>query len=217
MQQFQRSFDAFGREHTMRATVLPNDDPVASGSTVILPMYKPAEFLGFPMIKATVKSDHVGFGSMFGWVQFVECTSNGNNSSDTTTTDGTADGAPTGDGRDIQNSGSNEGWQLDTVPLFEDMDSPFIYFGSDPTLFDAPVRVGVDDLKWRAQSYLTNIADSVITKEVAPILGFTWGFDVKDGIKTIVKLEELDLKASWNDRLSGLRGKFANWTFKAAQ
>lgn len=205
MQLLERSFEAFGHRVMIRASVMPNTDPVAFGSTIIFPQYKPEDFLGYPVIKATVHSDHAGYGSMFGWIQFVESTSNAH--------DTTNDHGPT----DTQEGCADLDWQLDAIPLFQDLNTPFIYFGSDPTLFDAPARVGKDEVKWRAQSYLTHVSDAVITRQVTPVLGFTWGFDVENGAKCVAPLEELDLKTSWNERLDALRRSHANWTFKAAE
>lgn len=92
----------------LRATLMPNTDPIASGSAIIFPQYKPEDFLGYPVISATVHSEHRSYGSMYGWIQFVKCTSNGTTLSD--------DSEPTG----VQDGCSDSDWQLDTVPLFGD-------------------------------------------------------------------------------------------------
>ncbi|KAJ5517833.1 hypothetical protein N7453_000255 [Penicillium expansum] len=206
IQLFERPFEAYsGRHGIMRATLMPNTDPIASGSTIILPQYKLEDFLGYPVIRATVHSDHVGYGSMYGWIQFVKCTSNDEVPSH--------DREPTG----VQDGCSDLDWQLDLAPIFQDSDIPFTYFGSDPTLFNAPTRIGKTDFKWRAQTYLTYISDALITRQVTPILGFAWGFNVEDGIKTIVPLEELDLNTSWNERLDALRRSYPSWTFNSAK
>lgn len=193
----------------MLASLIPNTDPVAFGSTIILPQYNADEFLGYPVIIATVRSGHPGYASMFGWVQFVQCISNAS-----TTDDGTPTlpaSASTQEGR------SDLSWQLDKVPLFDDLNTPFCYFGADPTLFDAPARVGENEVTWRAQSYLTYISDAVMTRQVTPIVGFSWGFDVHKGAKSIVPLQALDLKTSWNERLGTLRQDHAGWTVEAAE
>ncbi|CAI7584937.1 unnamed protein product [Penicillium viridicatum] len=164
IQLFERSFEAYRHQHaTMHATLMPNADPVASGSAIIFPQYKPEDFLGYPVIRAMVHSEHPGYGSMYGWIQFVKCTSNDTCPSDNTT--------PT----DVQDGCSDSHWQLDSVPLFDDLNTPFMYFGSNPTLFDAPTRIGKSNVNWRAQSYLTYIPDALVTRQVTPILGFTWG------------------------------------------
>ncbi|KGO63986.1 hypothetical protein PITC_013540 [Penicillium italicum] len=206
MQHFERSFEAYNHQHgTMRASLIPNTDPVASSSTVIFSQHRPEDFLGYPVMRATVHSDHAGYGSMYGWVQFVKCTSHDIVPSH--------DREPTG----VQNGCSDSDWQLDLVPLFQDSNTPFTYFGSDPTLFDAPTRLGKADVKWRAQSYLTYVSDALIPQQVIPILGFTWGFDVENGVKRIAPLEELDLKISWNERIRALRRSHSSWTFDSAK
>jgi len=128
---------------------------------------------------------------MYGWIQFVKCTS-----SDTSLSD---DGEPTG----IQEGCSDSDWQLDAVPLFEDLNTPFVYFGSD-----SPTRIGKPNVNWRAQSYLKHVPDALLTRQVTPIMGFVWGFDVAIGTKSIVPLEELELKTSWNGRIGALQQNF---------
>lgn len=108
-QLLERSFKAYSHQYAMlRATLMPNTDPIASGSAIIFPQYKPEDFLGYPVISATVHSEHRSYGSMYGWIQFVKCTSNGTTLSD--------DSEPTG----VQDGCSDSDWQLDTVPLFGD-------------------------------------------------------------------------------------------------
>ncbi len=67
-------FQTGGRDgHTGRVEVVirPNDDPVRSGHTSVIPEVEPAALQGFPVVTAHVLLDVVGPAGVFGWVQLV--------------------------------------------------------------------------------------------------------------------------------------------------
>jgi hypothetical protein len=135
---------------------------------MIFPSIAPSDYLrqyfGFPVMKAEIEypiPDHPssGYGSLFGWIQFVKTTKK-NISSKT---------------------------EIDIYPAFErGSNSPFAVWGYKPTLFDAPARLFDDDgkaeeLVWRAQSFLCFLDDAGMTKRIRVCrgAGIEWGFDVK--------------------------------------
>jgi hypothetical protein len=51
-------------------------------------------------------------------------------------------------------------------------------FGLAPTLFDAPSRRSPPDMDWIAHSFLSFVGAQC---EARALLGFSWGFAVRDG------------------------------------
>lgn len=124
-------------------------------------------------------------------------------------------------------------WEIDIFPYAMDLKSPFCYWGYNPTAFDAPARLlkddrKVEDLVWRAQSFLCVLEDAGMTKRVRLIegAGYGWGFDNESvessgetdvQRKIIIKgLEILDVDKEWGERLTLLRELYPEWTFRAA-
>lgn len=105
-----------------------------------------------------------------------------------------------------------EPWVMDNYPMFEDLNSPLIYWGSEPTLVDAPNRSNVERYDWVARSFLCYTPDVGMTKRVVPILAFEWGFWIEDYKPYVKELRQLEI-LSWNDHLEMLRGRFPKWTF----
>ena len=68
--------------------------------------------VGFPVCTATVRYPRRGYNAMFGWVQLV---------------------------RSTDNASAGERFEMDPFGLFADAPSPYCWFGTEPTLFDAPL------------------------------------------------------------------------------
>jgi len=203
------------RKGHIHINIQPNRDPdTAWGFDLIFPSIPRADFahqyFGFPVMKAEVEypipsNPSSGYGSLFGWIQFV-----------TTTT------------------GSSESkTEIDIYPAFEKRsNSPFAIWGYKPTLFDAPCRLLKDDAKvehlgWRAQSFLCLLEDAGITRTVKVCSGggFEWGFDIEvkdDGSgeasnarKILIKdAAPMDVKGKWNERVELLRKLYPDWVFR---
>lgn len=188
------SFTVPGRHlTTVNITVRPNSDPARSGSCLLFPDQPPDAFIDFPACTATVTTpeDH-GYAAMYGWIQFVLET-------------------PLNSPAAIDPS--NHKWNHDPIPITSDLNTPFIYFGTAPTLFDAPFRTHRTDMNWTCWSFLTYITDSVMTKHVHPILGFEWGFAIEDGSVRIKVLRMVDVGEAWETQRELLEGKFDGWRF----
>ena len=70
-----------------------------------------------------------------------------------------------------------EDWVMDPYPLFQDLNNPFVFWGAEPTLVDAPSREpDVEHDDWTARSFLCYAPDAAMTKHVVPILAFERGF-----------------------------------------
>ena len=127
-------------------------------------------------------------------------------------------------------SGTGE-WEMDIFPYAKDLKSPFCYWGYNPTAFDAPARLlkendAMEEVFWRAQSFLCVLEDAGVTKCVKLVegAGFTWGFDIETlkgseetGLRrkiTVKSVEIMDVEKEWAERLALLRDLYPDWTFR---
>lgn len=116
----------------------------------------------------------------------------------------------------VRSTDSDDKWEMDPIPLTKDLNTPFVWFGPEPSLFDGPSRFECKELDWSCRSFLTYVEDGVISKDVIPILGFEWGFWVKDGEVFVKALREVGLDV-WDGHLGLLRSQFEGWKFRDSQ
>jgi hypothetical protein len=146
---------------------------------------------GFPVCTATVRYPRRGYDAMFGWVQLV---------------------------RSTDNESRGEGFEVDPFALFGDAGSPYCWYGTEPTLFDAPSRADRSPLQWFAHSFLaTTPLDEMLEgnpRRVVPLLGLGWGFDVRDEAITLHEIAPL-AAGDWEGDVSVLRAVYPSpfWTF----
>ncbi|GAB7335632.1 hypothetical protein MBLNU13_g07955t1 [Cladosporium sp. NU13] len=182
---------AHSRAGAVTAFVKADNDPSKYGLQLILPNENTNTLQGFPVCEATVSTIGTrGYGSIYGWIQMVRSGGPSNIS-----------GAP---------------WEMDPIPILADLNTPFAWFGPEPKLFDAPIRIGVQDLDWTCHSFLTYIEDGLMSKDVKPVLGFEWGFELHNGTPKLQILRELHLSA-WNEQLDLLERSFTGWKFNRYQ
>ena len=112
----------------------------------------------FPVCTATVTYRGRGYMAALGWIQLVRST----------------DGA----------SGGTQ-FELDPFEPLGSLTDPFCWFGFAPTLFDAPSRSHRASLDWTGQSFLCFIAPVERGLEARAILGFSWGFVIRDEIVSL--------------------------------
>jgi hypothetical protein len=204
------SFTSRSQAGKVAVSVQPNNDnDTAFGLSII---YSPvpqsdyfAEFHGFPVVKGAITypipaSPHSGYGALFGWIQFIK----------NTTANVTGD------------------YAVDSYPFASDLGDPFGGWGFNPSHFDAPAILLEDDptnqtIIWRAQTYLTELADAGVSKNVTVVKdgAFTWGFDMTfdaDGTRhiAIVKAQPLGVDTEWGQRLPLLTEQYPKWTFNNA-
>jgi hypothetical protein len=151
-----------------------------------------ADALGFPVCTATVDYPRRGYRSMFGWVQLV---------------------------RSTDNESRGEQFEVDPFALFGDAGSPYCWYGTEPTLFDAPSRRDRAPLAWLSYSFLaTTPIDELLAgnpRRVVPIAGFSWGFDLHDDDTVVLRaIDALDPTA-WESVVEVLRAEYPSplWTF----
>lgn len=164
-------------------SISPNTDPVALGY-LLLSYGLPVDFArGFPVCRATVSYSADGYAAIFGWTQMVRSTD-----------------APTGD------------YEMDPIAIYNEVDTPFAWYGMRPELFDAPCRDSRADMTWECHSYLCVSPDAVLSRRVQAVAGFSWGFTITGGEITIVSATPLG-HASWDGHLELLRASYPSWTF----
>jgi hypothetical protein len=152
----------------------------------------PPDAKGFPACTASVEFPPLGYRALFGWVQLV---------------------------RSTDNSSGGERFEIDPFALFFDAPSPYCWYGTAPTLFDAPRRETRSPLTWIAHSFLatTPLEEAVRTwtRPVVPLLGFSWGFDINEGRITLHPVARLGAR-DWNGHLENLRQSYTAWEFRDA-
>jgi hypothetical protein len=151
-----------------------------------------ADAYGFPVCTATVKYPRRGYGAMFGWVQLV---------------------------RSTDNASRGEEFEPDPFALFGDAHSPYCWYGTEPTLFDAPSRVDRTPIEWLSHSFLaTTPLDEMLAgnpRRVVPITGFSWGFDLLDDDSVALREVALLTATDWEGVVPVLRAEYPSpfWTF----
>jgi hypothetical protein len=141
----------------------------------------------FPVCLATVTYPGKGYKAALGWVQLVRST----------------DGASAG-----------EEFEMDPFEPLGQASHPFCFFGFVPTLFDAPSRPARREMDWTAESFLCFIADSPGGREARAILGFNWGFRIRQATVSLHSPTSL-AAVEWNKHLALLHREHPAWDFAA--
>ncbi|MGH2588771.1 MAG: hypothetical protein ACRDJE_27935 [Dehalococcoidia bacterium] len=140
---------------------------------------------GFPVFQAVIDYSGAGYHAGMGWVQIVTVT---------------------GPGGRVRSS-------VDVAPIFRDIDYPFAEFGHLPTLFDAPgPNPPRSDETWVAESFLTVVPDVARSRRVRAVLGFRWGYDLKE-MCAAPRPVELTSEADWQRCRAVLQDRYPNWEF----
>lgn len=176
---------------TVEVTVRPCDDPKKYGNHILFPETPLSKFIGFPVTNAKIHSpDSLGYAAYYGWIQVT---------------------------RDTPEVGrlDHAQWIMDPVPVHKDSNTPFVFFGPEPQLFDMPSRTAepVEDIDWEARSYLCYVEDGLLTKRVRPVLAFGWGFWIDGGKVKVKRMREVDVQEAWEDCRGLFAKKFAGWKF----
>jgi hypothetical protein len=140
---------------------------------------------GFPVIEARVEYPAEGYAAYFGWIQLVRYWIG-------------AEEHPT--------------VEVDVAPQMRQAQMPYLSFGIQPVLFDAPAFTE-PNVTWRAWSFLTFAPDCLMTSVVVPACGFHWGYDLHSGIPSPINLLPAG-RAEWLDVREVLRNRFPEWTFQ---
>jgi hypothetical protein len=175
-----------GQPGAVRIDYSPNDEPerVGFASTVLGPDYPPSMARGFPVMSARVSHEGHGYSAMMGWVQVVEYTADGESA-----------------------------LIFDVPPQLSDSDVPYFAWGVEPTVFDAPGFSDVRDVHWTADTFLVYTPDGLLTKELRPLVAFSWGYRLNNGVVTIAPLTVDGGHRRWSARVIDFRRRYPAWTF----
>ena len=163
-------------------SVTCNSDPDAIGYSLLSGLPIDAA-RGFPVCRATVTYPAQGYAAMFGWTQMVRST----------------DSAP---GK----------FEMDPIALYQQIPTPYAWFGIRPELFDAPSRDSRNDMTWEAHSFLCVSPDAVLTRHVQTVAGFSWGFTINHQHITLAPPAALEAE-TWDSHLDLLRASYPDWIF----
>jgi hypothetical protein len=140
---------------------------------------------GYPVCEARIAYGGSGSRALMGWNQLVT-------------------------NRDAQ-TGRQE-TSVDLFPIAAHLGSPFAVFGSAPTMFDAPANPDHETENWLADTFLAVCPDVGRTRRVAALLGFRWGYALRERRARSLPVEPVGPDA-WDQYLPLLRDRFADWEF----
>jgi hypothetical protein len=138
---------------------------------------------GFPYCCASVTHPARGYAAVLGWIQLVR------------STDGASGGAS---------------FEMDPFEPLGLVSHPFAFFGFLPTLFDGPSRDPIVDMDWTAHSFLGCLGEYDRTAQA--ILGFSWGFAIREGMITPRGPAAL-APQDWDEHRATLAREHSGWSF----
>ncbi len=142
-------------------------------------------FTGFPVMRADVEYDGLGYLAMFGWLQLVTHQWPSLEQPDT---------------------------HIDLAPELAELDRPLCGAGYLPTFFDAPANPDHPDGDWIAETFLVVSPTGSRPKELAALAGFRWGYHLASGRPTLLPLEA-STRADWSRCADVLRAPYPSWFF----
>ena len=103
---------------------------------------------------------------------------------------------------------------VDVAPQLQGLEVPYLCFGPQPALFDAPSTDAQEDTDWTAHSFLVASPDCVMTRHLVPLCGFSWGYHVRNRKPEPIAPERIGSN-EWSVDQNLLRRKHPSWTFSA--
>ncbi len=161
-----------------------NDDPPRWGYDLLGLDFAWEVSRGFPVLRADVTYEGDGYAAVLGWVQVVSMSVAG-------------EAAPR--------------VMVDVAPQLIGSGFPYVSFGVEPTMFDAPSTTD-RDVGWVARTFLTASPDRLMTRVVAPIVGFRWGYTM-NGRDVAVDALAAASDDDWQIARRVLAGRFSDWQF----
>jgi hypothetical protein len=176
-------FSLRGLSGLISVSVTGNTDPDAIGYLLLSDGQPTDAACGFPVCRATVTYPAEGYAAMFGWTQMVRST----------------DSDPAR-------------FEMDPIALYQQIPTPYAFFGVRPELFDAPSRNSRYDMDWQAHSFLCVSPDAVLTRHVQAIAGFSWGFTIDHQAITFTRPAAVGPE-TWDSHLELLKTSYLAWSF----
>jgi hypothetical protein len=163
-----------------------NEDPARWGYD-LLGLDFPWEISrGFPVFRADVTYERDGYAAVLGWVQVVWMSVAGE---------------------------SEPRVMVDVAPQLIGSGFPYVSFGVEPTMFDAPSTTH-HDVGWVARTFLTASPDRLMTRVVEPVVGFRWGYTIDGGDVAIDVLAPAS-DDDWLVTRNVIAMQFSDWEFSA--
>jgi hypothetical protein len=145
-----------------------------------------SDSVGFPMCHASVDYPARGYDAVLGWVQLV---------------------------RSDDNASGGRDFEIDPLAFLGDVPHPFCWIGLEPQLFDSPSRDPRPDLDWAAHSFLCVPEDGSDDRlEVRALVGFSWGFRIRDEQIELVPPTVLR-PDDWDGHVVTLADRYPAWRF----
>ena len=179
-------FSLRGIDGLIAVSITRNTDPDAIGYSLLSGGLPTDAARGYPVCRATISYPADGYAAMFGWTQLVRST----------------DSDP-------------DRFEMDPIALYQEIPTPYAWFGLRPELFDAPSRGSRHDMLWEAHSFLCVSPDAVLTRRVQAVAGFSWGFTVVNQDITFARPAALEPQA-WDSHLDLLAAAYPDWLFDAS-
>jgi hypothetical protein len=176
-------FTLRGADGTITVDYSVNEDPGRWGYPLLWLPYDLELARGCPVLHATVEHPGEGYAAALGWIQIVHLA--------------------TPDLDEVI---------VDAAPQMAAASIPWVYWGTRPTFFDAP-STARREVRWRAHTFLAYTPDAVMSRQVSPVSGFSWGYDVKHGHASIAPLR-VDGLTHWSAARQALAQKCPGWKFE---
>jgi hypothetical protein len=174
-----------GVDGLIEVSLQSNDDPERWGWP-LLGLDVPLEYLvGFPVLEATVEYPAEGYAAVLGWVQVV---------------------------RYRASDEPDEVVLADVAPQLQGLGMPYVAFGVRPAFFDAPA-ISAPDADWRAWTFLTATPDVLMTRVVAPVCGFRWGYRRSGGSTELVEPVRASAE-DWLGTREELTARYPAWEWR---
>jgi hypothetical protein len=161
-----------------------NDDPAHWGYDLLGLDFPWEVSRGFPVFRADVAYAGDGYAAVFGWVQVVWMSVTGE---------------------------AEARVMVDVAPQLIGSGFPYVSFGVEATMFDAPSTT-LRDVGWVARTFLTASPDRLMTRVVAPVVGFRWGYTVKGGEVGVDVLAAASAD-DWVLARGVIAAQFTDWDF----
>lgn len=162
-----------------------NTDPPRWGFRLFELPFDTSLVEGFPVCQAEIAYPGEGYYAFMGWIQVVTVTES-----------------------------TGRVWaSVDVAPMLAQTDSPFADFGYRPTMFDAPgPNPPRSDESWVAETFLAIVPDVARSRRVRAVLGFRWGYSLKD-MRACPLAIEVAGESDWQRCLGTLRDQYPAWEF----
>jgi hypothetical protein len=164
-----------------------NEDPASWGYDLLGLDFPWEVSRGFPVLRADVAYEGDGYAAVLGWVQVVWMSVAGE---------------------------AKARVMVDVAPQLIGSGFPYVSFGVEPTMFDAPCT-SHRDVGWVARTFLTASPDRLMTRVVAPVVGFRWGYTVEGGEVSVDVLAPASTD-DWILVRGVIAAQFADWDFLGA-